>query len=376
MIIFRHPRMKDNLKYIFAAFSVVVAVLAIWYFRSIVAYILIAAVFSLIGRPIVDFLHKIRVWKFHLNRSLCAGVTLLLIWAVFFGFFRTFVPLILSQAQDLSEIDFTTIRSDLQEPLDKLELLFFRLNPNGGENLTLEQFIESKLSSVINISVITDAIGGTVGVLGSLFIAIFSISFITFFFLKNETLFEEGLMMFVPVKHEEKFENFFRSSKALLTRYFAGILLQVSGITLLVTIGLSIVGLKFQLAAVIGLTAGIMNVIPYIGPLIGASIGLVLGLANNLDLDFYHKLLPLLGYMALVFVIVQIIDNVLFQPVIYGKSVKAHPLEIFLVILIAGSMAGILGMILAIPSYTVLRVFAREFFYQFKVVKIITEKIE
>ena len=63
--------MKDNLKYIFAAFSVVVAVLAIWYFRSIVAYILIAAVFSLIGRPIVDFLHKIRVWKFHLNRSLC-----------------------------------------------------------------------------------------------------------------------------------------------------------------------------------------------------------------------------------------------------------------------------------------------------------------
>ena len=376
MIIFRHPRMKDNLKYIFAAFSVIVAVLAIWYFRSIVAYILIAAVFSLIGRPIVDFLHKIKLWKFHLNRSICAGVTLLLFWTVFFGFFRTFVPLILSQAQDLSEIDFTTIRSDLQEPLDKLEMLFFRLNPNGSDSFSLEQFIESKLSSVVNISVISNAIGGTVGVLGSLFIAIFSISFITFFFLKNETLFEEGLMMFVPIKHEEKFENFFRSSKALLTRYFAGILLQVSGITLLVTVGLSIVGLKFQLAAVIGLTAGIMNVIPYIGPLIGASIGLILGLANNLDLDFYHKLLPLLGYMALVFVIVQIIDNVLFQPVIYGKSVKAHPLEIFLILLIAGSMAGILGMILAIPSYTVLRVFAREFFYQFKVVKIITEKIE
>ena len=368
--------MKDNLKYIFAAFSVIVAVLAIWYFRSIVAYILIAAVFSLIGRPIVDFLHKIKLWKFHLNRSICAGVTLLLFWTVFFGFFRTFVPLILSQAQDLSEIDFTTIRSDLQEPLDKLEMLFFRLNPNGSDSFSLEQFIESKLSSVVNISVISNAIGGTVGVLGSLFIAIFSISFITFFFLKNETLFEEGLMMFVPIKHEEKFENFFRSSKALLTRYFAGILLQVSGITLLVTVGLSIVGLKFQLAAVIGLTAGIMNVIPYIGPLIGASIGLILGLANNLDLDFYHKLLPLLGYMALVFVIVQIIDNVLFQPVIYGKSVKAHPLEIFLIFLIAGSMAGILGMILAIPSYTVLRVFAREFFYQFKVVKIITEKIE
>lgn len=376
MIIFRNPRMKDNLKYILAALTVVIAVVAIWYFRSIVAYILIAAVFSLIGRPIVDFLNRIKLGKIHLNKTISAALTLLLFWAVFFGFLRIFVPLIVSEAQDLSEIDFSTVRSDFQVPLDRLENLYYRLNPEGSEGVSMEEYIESRITSSVNLSVISNAIGGTVDVLGSLFIAIFSISFITFFFLKNETLFEEGLMLFVPVRHEQKFEHFFRSSKALLTRYFAGILLQVSGITLLVTIGLTIVGLKFQLAAVIGLIAGIMNVIPYIGPLIGASIGLLLGLANNLDLDFYHKLLPLLGYMALVFIIVQIIDNVLFQPVIYGKSVKAHPLEIFLVILIAGNLAGIVGMILAIPSYTVLRVFAREFFNQFKVVQKITEKIE
>ncbi len=376
MIIFRLPRMKENLKYILAALTVIISVVAIWYFRNIVAYILIAGVFSLIGRPIVNFLGKISVGKFHLNKTIRAAITLLLFWAVFFGFFRTFVPMIVSQAQDLAEIDFSTVRSDLQEPINRLENLFFRFNPEDSADLTLEQFIENKIKSSVNYSVISDAIGGTVGVLGSLFVAIFSISFITFFFLKNETLFEEGLELFVPVRHEEKFAHFFRSSKALLTRYFAGILLQISGITLLVTLGLTIVGLNFQLSAVIGLCAGVMNVIPYIGPMIGASIGLILGLANNLDLDFYHKLLPLLGYMSLVFIIVQIIDNVLFQPVIYGKSVKAHPLEIFLVILIAGSLAGIVGMILAIPSYTVLRVFAREFFYQFKVVQRITEKIE
>ncbi len=152
--------------------------------------------------------------------------------------------------------------------------------------------------------------------------------------------------------------------------------MQVTGITILVTLGMMIVGLGFQLSAIIGLVAGIMNVIPYLGPLIGASIGLILGMSNNLDLDFYHKLLPLLGYMALVFIIVQIIDNVVFQPLIYGTSVKAHPLEIFLVILIAGSLAGIIGMILAIPAYTVLRTFAHEFFYRFKVVQKITEKIK
>ncbi|MDX2442233.1 MAG: AI-2E family transporter [Bacteroidales bacterium] len=368
--------MKDNLKYILAALTVVIAVVAIWYFRSIVAYILIAAVFSLIGRPIVDFLNRIKLGKIHLNKTISAALTLLLFWAVFFGFLRIFVPLIGSEAQDLSEIDYSSVRSDFQIPLDRLENLYYRLNPEGSEGVSMEEYIESRITSSVNLSVVSNAIGGTVDILGSLFIAIFSISFITFFFLKHETLFEEGLMLFVPVKHEQKFEHFFRSSKALLTRYFAGILLQVSGITLLVTIGLTIVGLKFQLAAVIGLVAGIMNVIPYIGPLIGASIGLLLGIANNLDLDLYHKLLPLLGYMFLVFIIVQIIDNVLFQPVIYGKSVKAHPLEIFLVILIAGNLAGIVGMILAIPSYTVLRVFAREFFYQFKVVQKITEKIE
>ncbi len=376
MIIFRNQRMKDNLKYILAALTVVIAVVAIWYFRSIVAYILIAAVFSLIGRPIVDFLNRIKLGKIHLNKTISAALTLLLFWAVFFGFLRIFVPLIVSEAQDLSEIDYSSVRSDFQIPLDRLENLYYRLNPEGSEGVSMEEYIESRITSSVNLSVVSNAIGGTVDILGSLFIAIFSISFITFFFLKHETLFEEGLMLFVPVKHEQKFEHFFRSSKALLTRYFAGILLQVSGITLLVTIGLTIVGLKFQLAAVIGLVAGIMNVIPYIGPLIGASIGLLLGIANNLDLDLYHKLLPLLGYMFLVFIIVQIIDNVLFQPVIYGKSVKAHPLEIFLVILIAGNLAGIVGMILAIPSYTVLRVFAREFFYQFKVVQKITEKIE
>ena len=63
------------------------------------------------------------------------------------------------------------------------------------------------------------------------------------------------------------------------------------------------------------------------------------------------------------------------KPTLYSERVKAHPLEIFLVILIAGSLAGILGMLLAIPSYTVLRVFAKEFFSQFRLVRKLTEKI-
>jgi predicted PurR-regulated permease PerM len=96
----------------------------------------------------------------------------------------------------------------------------------------------------------------------------------------------------------------------------------------------------------------------------------------HIEKDFYSELLPMAGYMLLVFIVVQIIDNILFQPVIFSSSVNAHPMEIFLVILIAGSMAGILGMILAIPTYTVLRVFAKEFFYQFRVVKQLTKRMD
>ncbi len=368
--------MKGILKYILAGLTFIGVVFVLWYFRNIVAYILIAAVVSLIGRPIVHFLLRIKIGSFCLPKWLGAALTLLLMFLILFGFFRLFVPLIINQTQEFSNINFNNISKSLQVPFENLNELYARYVPGDKDPKSFEELLQDKLLSFMDISLISGAIGGTVDILKEMFIAFFSISFISFFFLKNESLFSEGIMMFVPPRYEERFLSFFYSAKNLLTRYFAGILLQVTGITILITLGMMIVGLGFQLSAIIGLVAGIMNVIPYLGPLIGASIGLLLGMSSNLDLDFYHKLLPLLGYMALVFIIVQIIDNVVFQPLIYGTSVKAHPLEIFLVILMAGSLAGIIGMILAIPAYTVLRTFAHEFFYRFKVVQKITEKID
>jgi len=368
--------MKSSLKYILTGLAIVLIILALWYFKAIVAYILISAVFSLIGRPAMDFLNKLKISNFRFPKALNAAFVMIILWLLFIGFFRIFIPLIANQAQELSNINFNNVHSNLEGIIGALEKFFLRINPNGNEGLSLEQHFQQKLISLFSFSSITTAIGETVGILGNIFIAFFSVSFITFFFLKDETLFTGGILLFTPTRYEERLMKFLNGTKKLLSRYFIGILLQITGITILVTLGMSILGLKFQLAAVIGLTAGVMNVIPYIGPLIGISIGLMLGIANHLGMDFYHELLPLLGYMTLVFIIVQVIDNILFQPIIYGTSVKAHPLEIFLVILIAGSLAGIPGMILAIPSYTVIRVFAGEFFYQFKLVKKLTEKID
>jgi predicted PurR-regulated permease PerM len=144
---------------------------------------------------------------------------------------------------------------------------------------------------------------------------------------------------------------------------------------ILVTIGMTIVGIDFQQALVMGLILGILNVIPYAGPWIGLFIAIIMGVASHINQDFNTVVIPLVYYMMIVEGVTHLIDNIVFQPVIFSNSVKAHPLEIFIVVLASGFAAGIPGMIFGIPAYTVLRVFAREFFYNFKAVQKITSSL-
>ena len=142
-----------------------------------------------------------------------------------------------------------------------------------------------------------------------------------------------------------------------------------------VTIGLLIIGIRFDLALAIGFFFGVFNIVPYVGPLIGAAFGLLLGISNHIEMDFYAVIVPLLVKMLLVFLIVHVVDSNVFQTIIYSKIVNAHPIEIFMVIVIAGSFAGITGMILAIPVYTIIRIIARQFFRDFKLVRSLTKNM-
>jgi predicted PurR-regulated permease PerM len=141
------------------------------------------------------------------------------------------------------------------------------------------------------------------------------------------------------------------------------------------TIGLLIVGIRFDLAITIGFFCGLFNIVPYVGPLLGGAFGLLLGVSNYIELDFYATVLPILIKMAIVFSIVQILDNNVLQPLIFSNSVNAHPIEIFLVIVIAGNFAGVIGMIFAVPGYTLLRILARQFFSNFRVVRSLTQNM-
>jgi predicted PurR-regulated permease PerM len=347
----------------------------VWRFSNIVAYILIASVLSLIARPLVHLLGRIRIWKWRIPVSIRALFTLIVIWAAIFGFFRLFVPLVAGEAQELSKVDTNQIMKELEGPIQRVEAWYTELNIGEEEQLTLKKDLQKRIREVLNISLITDLVGTIASILGNIAWAIFAISFITFFLLREERLLMGYVVTLLPEDKESAFRHAIDSIKHLLRRYFIGILLQMTGIMTLVTVGMTIVGVGFRHGLVIGLLAAVLNIIPYLGPWMGAALGILLGAASHLDLDFTTQLLPMMGYMLIVFVITQLTDNTVFQPVIFGTSVYAHPIEIFIVIMMAGSLAGIVGMILAIPTYTVIRVFAKEFFNNFRVVQKLTAKI-
>ena len=367
--------MKATLRNILIFFGILLLLACAWFFRNIVVYILVSGVLSIMGRPLVDLFCRIRIKRWFFPRSLSALLTLGIIWGMIIMFFVIFVPLVTTQINYFSTIDSEKIVQLVEGPINKVENLFRAFNKDITTELSIQDYIIGKVSGVLNINMIQNFIGSLIGILGNVLVAIFSITFITFFFLKDQRLFFESILMWVPDKYVDNVTRALYSIKRLLTRYFIGIVIQSTCIMILITIGMTIAGIDFQQALVMGLILGILNVIPYVGPWLGLFIAIIMGVASHINQDFTTIVVPLVTYMIIVEAITHLIDNVVFQPVIFSNSVKAHPLEIFVVVLASGFAAGIPGMILGIPAYTVLRVFAREFFYNFKAVQKITSSL-
>ncbi|NMC42036.1 MAG: AI-2E family transporter [Bacteroidales bacterium] len=363
--------MKSFVRNILIIAGVVFLAFCFWYFREIVIYILISGVLSIMGRPLVDLFGKIRIRNFELPKAISALLALLIMWGMIFLFFFIFIPLIANQIQQLSAIDSNRLVSLIEEPVRKAENLLRSVNPEL-ENVSIREFLASKITDVLNIEFVQELVGSLVKTMGNMLVAFFSISFISFFFLKDQHLFFESIIMWVPDSYTENVTRALYSIKNLLTRYFIGIVIQSTCIMIMMTTGMTIVGIDFSQALVMGLIAGVLNVIPYVGPWLGFFITVTMGIASHLNQDFTTVVKPLVYYMAIVVAITQLTDNLVFQPVIFSNSVRAHPLEIFIVVLAAGFAAGIPGMILGIPAYTVLRVLAREFFYNLKAVQKLT----
>jgi predicted PurR-regulated permease PerM len=234
--------------------------------------------------------------------------------------------------------------------------------------------IRKKLFQYISPSqVITRSVFFVVSFFGNFLVIFSSVSFIAFFFLKDEELFGRAIKAAIPNKQMGKTDTALTKIKYLLTRYFSSILLQVSLILLYVSLLLSFFGIPNSF--LIAFFAAILNVIPYVGPLIGASFAMLVTVSSNLDADFYVETLPMLYKVAGVFFSMQLLDGFVLQPYIFSNSVSAHPLEIFLVIIIGAKLGGITGMVVAIPLYTIIRVIAAVFLQEFKLVQKLTQSI-
>lgn len=368
-------RYTDRLaKYILIAAGICLLGLLCWTFRNIIGYILIAVVVSLIAKPVMGLLKKPSIRGRKIPNWLAAAVSLIIVIGAILTLLFLIIPLVSSIVKDVSMANIEQTAKSIAAPLSDLNVYLRESFPKLGNDFRLEVVIGQQVQKLFNVSAFSSLIGSAASVLTSFAIGIFSVVFIGFFFIKDDGLFTKIVCALVPDKYEKTTEKAIDDIEHLLSRYFIGVIIEVIGVALINFIGLWLVArLGINAALGIAFMTGIFNVIPYVGPLLGGALGTILGLTIKyssavpvgLDISF-------LGFTAVliaIFCFTQLIDNFLYQPLIYSTSIKSKPLEIFIVLLIVGNIGGPLAMIIAIPIYTVFRVIAFRFFGHKKAIK-------
>ncbi len=330
----------------------------VWYFLRVVVYLLVSAVLALLGTPIMKFILRLRAGRFKIPAGVAAFATLIVMIGLLAGLFAFMIPLLTRQAAVVSDLSVQGITASLQEPLQLLEMHLINwglLSPNES----VANRLISELAAIVSFDRLSEVFSSVLGLVVEILIGFLAISFITFFFLKEADLFSRGIVFFTPQPYKEEAKSIVEASKDLLRRYFLGLFTDLALVFVLISLCMWLLGLENAL--VIGFFAGILNVIPYVGPIIATFIGVFLGISVNLELDFYTQMLPLILKIVASFIIINTIDVSVLQPLIFSKSVRSHPLEIFIVFILAGILGGVVGMIIAIPAYSVLRICVKVF---------------
>ncbi len=365
--------MKDSLiQYIRPILGFSIIIFMSWYFMDVLAYILIATFLSMMGTPMVKKLDEIKIWKRRIPHTVSAVVALIVIILVFSAFMVLIVPLIIHQANIISNINVNDIIANYEEPMNNLDDFLVQYNVINADE-TLAIYLKTQLLELVSLAQFTNFFTNLVSTTGSVFIGTFVVIFLTYYFLFDDKLLKNFVLIISPEKYIEDLDKALHDSKYLLVRYFHGILVEVIIMMSLETIGLLIMGVPNAL--LIGFIGGLMNVIPYLGPVIGMTIGAILAILSILSQGEYDLIVFTFFSVIGVFLVANLIDNFILQPQIYSKSVKAHPVEVFLTILVGGKLAGIVGMILAIPTYTIIKVILRQFMQQMKLVKYLTSRM-
>ncbi|MDD3005189.1 AI-2E family transporter [Flavobacterium sp.] len=344
--------------------GIVLVLYVLFLVKSILIYLVVSLILTLIGIPIMAFLKK----RLKFNHIFSTVTTLLFFVLLIAGFIMMFVPLILNQGQNLSILNIKSIENTIVDLSNQVSVFL------ESHNIDASSLLESSsIASKLNLNFIPNFLNSILSIVSSFGMGLASVLFITFFFLKDRILFTRMARSVFPPQHSERILNSLEKINYLLSRYFIGLLIQLFIVFVLYLIVLLIFGIDN--AFIIAFICAVLNIIPYIGPLIASVLAALLTMINNLGADFQTEILPTTIYVMIGFWIVQLIDNNLSQPYIFSNSVNSHPLEIFLVILAAGFLFGIMGMIIAVPLYTIFKVVGKEFYPDNKVVKVLTKNI-
>ncbi len=351
---------------ILRALSVIIGVALLlfflWKIQSVLVYIIIAGILSLIARPLILFLRR----KLKFPNTLAVVVAMALFLGFLFSLIRMFIPLISQQGKNLSLLNINELTVKTEGIINQINDYFLQQNINILEQL-------KSLDLLANFKEIPNLLNSIIGTVGSLSVGLISVLFISFFLMKDSKILNKGLMALVPDNSESRFQKSFTTIKDLLSRYFIGLFLQITILFILYSIVLGIFGV--QNAIVIAFLCALLNLIPYVGPMIGAVLIMFLTMSSHIGEDFQTEILPTTLYVMIGYFIAQMIDNFVSQPVIFSKSVKSHPLEIFLIIIIGGLLFGVIGMVVAVPTYTALKVILKEFLADNKIVKSLTKDL-
>jgi predicted PurR-regulated permease PerM len=360
-----------NIKnYIFPVTILVLITLGLWIFWKVLLYLIVSLVLFLIGSPLTARLKKIKIGKKGMSNALAATITLIAIFGLLCSVFVLILPPLIDQIDFMSKLNFYDVVHDILNLYPSLSGMLEKL---GSED-ALKTAINGQFETLFNFDNVSLMLNNVFSYLADILGGLFCVIFITFFFLKDKATVSNVVMLIVPQKYENETRDIMRTSKKMLSSYFIGLVIDIIIVGTLAGLTLWICGIKNAL--IIGFMAGLFNVVPYLGPIITLCFALFMGVSGCIELGQYDLISGTITKVICALLSINILDAVFIQPYIFSNTVKAHPLEIFIVILMAGTIGGIGGMVVAIPVYTLIRITAKEFLSHFKFFKKLTENIK
>jgi len=316
------------------------AVLAwiLYYYATLVGYVVIATIITYLLDPIVS-----RIQAAGINRTWAIVFTLSALILILVWISTNIIPVIANQMVELAgQLNIQNIQS-ITRQIEQRLIKSFNFLPEGF----LSQNLAQSLKGLFDVGELPAALSNIIGIFTNIFSAALVIPFATFFFLKDGTKIRRDILKLVPNKYFETTLSLIDKIETRLGIYFRSVMLQSLIVAFTSWVGLTVAGLNNALS--VGIAVGLANTIPYFGPIIGYILSIIVSI---IEVGNFSLVLPCM----IAILLVQLLDNVVLQPLIFSRSADMHPVAILFIIMIGAETAGILGMLVAIPIATIIKI--------------------